>query len=65
MKTDEGIGRTLNTDTEDFVAQLTAAAYVVALRHGAATPWLDLQLELWHVLTDAVSKWNGRTHQPA
>ena len=58
METDEATGRTLNTTLEDFVAELTAAAYVVALRHGAGNPWLDLQLELWRALTDAASKWN-------
>ena len=58
MKTDEATGRTLNTTLEDFVAELTAAAYVVALRHGAGHPWLDLELELWRALTDAARKWN-------
>jgi hypothetical protein len=47
MKTDEATGRIPNATLEDFVAELTAAAYVVALRHGAGNPWLDLQLELW------------------
>jgi hypothetical protein len=47
---------------EDLVAELTAAAYVVALRHGVGHPWLDLELELWHALTDVTSKWNRNAH---
>jgi hypothetical protein len=58
MKTDEATSRTLNTTPEDLVAELTAAAYAVALRYGAGRPWLDLELELWHALTDAASSWN-------
>jgi hypothetical protein len=41
---------------EVFVAELTSAAYHVALRHGAGT-WLDLQLRLWHALADTVEQW--------
>jgi hypothetical protein len=58
MKTDEATGRTLSTNLEGFVAELTAAAYVVALRHGTGHPWLDLELELWRALTDAARNWN-------
>jgi hypothetical protein len=65
MKTHKTTGRTLNATQEDFVAQLTAAAYGVALQHRAANPWLDLELELWHALTDAASKWNREARQPA
>jgi hypothetical protein len=65
MNTDEMTGRTQNTSLEDFVAELTAAAYVVALRHGAGNPWLDLELELWHALTDAASKWHHEAHRAA
>jgi hypothetical protein len=41
---------------EAFVAELTSAAYHVALRHGAGT-WLDLQIRLWHTLADTVEQW--------
>ena len=41
---------------EAFVAELTSAAYHVALRHGAGT-WLDLQLRLWHTLAETVEQW--------
>ena len=40
-----------------FAAELTVAAYSTALRHGVADNWLDLELDLWRVLTAAVKKW--------
>jgi hypothetical protein len=40
---------------EDWAAELTTAAYVVALRHCATNQWLDLQLELWRALSAAVA----------
>jgi len=62
MKTNEATGRFLST-REDFVAELTAAAYAVALRHGTRTPWLDLELELWHALNDTVGRLNPLTRR--
>ncbi len=38
-----------NHPLEVFAAELTAAAYPVALRHGVGDKWLDLELELWRV----------------
>ena len=46
------------TALEDFGAALAAAAYPVALRHGAGDRWLDLELDLWKVLTATVKKWD-------
>jgi len=46
-----------------FVAELTHAAYHVALRHGAGSKWLDLELDLWHALADTVKQW-GRKSSP-
>jgi hypothetical protein len=40
-----------------FVAELTTAAYAVALRHGTGHSWLDLQLDLWKALNETVSSW--------
>ena len=48
-----------NRDLEAFAAELTAAAYCVALRHGAGAKWLDLELDLWRVLTGTVKKRKG------
>ena len=48
-----------NRTLEVFAAELTAAAYCVALRHGAGDKWLDLELDLWRVLTETVRKRKG------
>ena len=42
---------------EAFVAELTCAAYAVALRHTTGHSWLDLQLDLWKGLNETVSSW--------
>jgi hypothetical protein len=42
---------------DTLVAELTCAAYHVALRHGAASTWLDLQLDLWQALAETVNQW--------
>ena len=39
-----------------FTAKLTDAAYAVALRYGVSGSWIDLQLDLWRALTEAVEK---------
>ena len=50
---------TCNWDSllEDFAAELTSAAYPLALRHGTAGMWVDLELDLWKALADTVKKW--------
>ena len=40
-----------------FAAELTLVAYRVALRHGAGSTWVDLELDLWRALTETVKKW--------
>jgi hypothetical protein len=47
-----------NRDTllENFAAELTSAAFAVALRHGVEDKWLDLELELWQALKETVKK---------
>ncbi|HEV3258635.1 MAG TPA: hypothetical protein VG013_17300 [Gemmataceae bacterium] len=42
---------------DNLAAELTRAAYHVALRHGAAATWLDLELDLWCALADAINRW--------
>ena len=42
---------------EALAAELTCAAYAVALRHGVKAKWLDLELELWEALKETVKKW--------
>jgi len=46
---------------ENFAAELTEAAYTAALRHGVAGSWVDLELDLWHVLADTIRKQEART----
>jgi hypothetical protein len=41
---------------ENFAAELTSAAYAVALRHGLEDKWLDLELELWEAVKETVKK---------
>ena len=52
--------RTIIVDAEQSLAnlapELAAAAYSVALRHAIGARWLDLQLELWRVLTETLKK---------
>ena len=45
---------------ERFAAELTDAAYRVALRHGVVGSSVDLELELWRVLGEMVRKWEQR-----
>ncbi len=42
---------------ETFAAELTLAAYRVALRTGTQGSWLDLELDLWRTLADTVKTW--------
>ena len=42
---------------ETFAAELTLAAYRVALRTGTQGSWLDLELDLWRALADTVKTW--------
>jgi hypothetical protein len=42
---------------ETFAAELTLAAYRVALRTRMQGTWLDLELDLWRTLADTVKTW--------
>ncbi|HTU16530.1 MAG TPA: hypothetical protein VMG10_00580 [Gemmataceae bacterium] len=55
--------RDQETTLESLAAELTEAAYLVALRHGVAGSWVDLELDLWQVLGSSVQKW-GRQLPP-
>lgn len=48
------------TDREVFLdnctAQLTEAAYLVAMRHSGEGSWIDLKLDLWEVLADEIHR---------
>jgi hypothetical protein len=43
---------------ENFAAELALTAYRVALRTRAKGTWLDLELDLWRALADAVKTRN-------
>ena len=42
---------------ETFAAELTLAAYHVALRTRTQGTWLDLELGLWRALAEKVKTW--------
>jgi hypothetical protein len=42
---------------ELLAAELTIAAYPIALRHGVGDAWVELEINLWMVLAEAVRKW--------
>jgi hypothetical protein len=44
---------------ESFAADLTVAAYRVALRTRTNGTWLDLELDLWRELADTVNSWGS------
>jgi hypothetical protein len=46
---------------DSFAAELALAAYYVALRHGAAGTWLDLELDLWRALAHTVKHWERKS----
>ena len=42
---------------QSLTAELTLAAYRVALRTCTGGTWLDLELDLWRALADTVEAW--------
>ena len=54
MDANKQTGHYVDTALDDLVAELTAAVYPVAVRHGAIGTWIDLELDLWRALADAV-----------
>ena len=57
MSDDRGISCSPDTRLENFAAQFSLAAYHVALRHGAAEVWIEVELEFWRALAETVKKW--------
>jgi hypothetical protein len=41
---------------ETVAARLTEAVYPVALRYATVDSWVDLELELWKVLTETLQR---------
>jgi carbon storage regulator len=54
--------------SDEFTAELTDAAYQIALRRGLVGSWLDLELGLWKTLAETVKtserEWRGTAEQP-
>ena len=50
--------RSRDTFLQNLGAELAEAAYPVMLRHGVVDNWLELQLDLWKVVKETVSKWD-------
>jgi hypothetical protein len=42
---------------EDFSAELTHAVHLLVLQRGRKDSWLDLELDIWRVVSEAVKKW--------
>jgi len=41
---------------ENFAADLADAAYRVALQHGVGDRWLELEVDLWGAMTEAIER---------
>ena len=54
-------GATRNRDTllENFVAELTSAAYALVLGRGLKGSWLEAELDLWWAIAATVKRWAG------
>ena len=65
MNAKEAAERRPNATLEDCAAQLTQAAYRVALRHGVEDSWIELEIELWRALTGALEKWQQQSRRDA
>jgi hypothetical protein len=57
----DNLGAVRNRDTllEDFAAELTSAAYPLALRQGIRGSWIEVELGLWKALAETFRKRAG------
>ena len=55
MKGEDSVDR--DALLEAFAAELTLAAYRVALQSRTQGTWLDLELDLWRALAEKVMTW--------
>jgi carbon storage regulator len=51
---DVGETETTPDSLDELAAELSDAAYQIALRHGLADSWIDLELGLWRVLATKI-----------
>jgi hypothetical protein len=59
MNAIEAIAADCDHAPETIAAEVTEAVFPVALRYGVSDLWLDLELDLWHVLAETVGRWDG------
>ena len=61
----EDVKKPVNRDAllETFAAELTVAAYHVALQNRIEGTWLDLELDLWRELADTAKLWGEKSPQ--
>ena len=59
MKVYEESAAERNAMAESLAAELTGAVYRIALRHGTKAAWVDLELDLWRALTEAIKQWES------
>jgi hypothetical protein len=64
MTDNERAAREWDRALERLTADVTAAAYAIALRHGSGGSWVDLELGLWKALDRAVRGWGGGAPPP-
>jgi hypothetical protein len=57
MKGNPGTARDRDIVLENFAAELTEAAYPVALRYGVVGSSIDLELDLWRVFVETIKEW--------
>jgi len=56
MNRTDWTGAERDTFLQSFSAELTNAAYAVALRHEGRGSWIDLELDLWRALDETVRR---------
>ncbi len=57
MNGNPGTARDRDIILENVAAELTEAAYPVALHYGVAGSSIDLELELWRVFVETIKRW--------
>ncbi len=60
-----GTARDRDIILENVAAELTEAAYPVALNYGVAGSSIDLELELWRVFVETIKRWRRDAGLPS
>jgi hypothetical protein len=55
----------LESSAEDFLAELTAAAYRVTLEYGLRGPFIDVELDLWRALRGVLRRRRPGADRPS